>query len=78
MGIVYGVSSEILPEVTTGAGTGYGTLLFLSAGEVAVPALQLAPSPKDAPAFDHLQHWAGHVVYGGSLELVRSLARRII
>jgi hypothetical protein len=78
MGIVYGVSAEILPEVTTGAGTGYGTLLFLSADEVAVPALQLAPSPADAPPFDHLQHWAAHVVYGGSLELVRSLARRII
>jgi hypothetical protein len=78
MGVVYGVSAEILPEVTTGAGTAFGTLLFLGAHEIAVPAFQLAPSPAETPATDHLQHWAAHVVYGGSLELVRSLIRRLI
>jgi hypothetical protein len=79
MGIVYGVSAELIPEATTGAGTAFGTLLFFGADEVAVPALQLSPAPAPgAPPFDHLQHWAAHVVYGGSLELVRSLARRII
>ena len=45
--------------------------------EVAVPAFQLAPAPTETPATDHLQHWAAHVVYGASLELVRSLVRRI-
>jgi uncharacterized membrane protein YagU involved in acid resistance len=78
MGIVYGVSAELVPEATIGAGTAFGTLLFLSADEVAVPALQLSPTPADTPATDHLQHWAAHVVYGGSLELVRSLVRRFI
>jgi uncharacterized membrane protein YagU involved in acid resistance len=78
MGLVYGISSELVPEVTTGAGTAFGTLLFLAADEVAVPAFQLSPSPADTPATDHLQHWAAHVVYGGSLELVRSLLRRIL
>ncbi|MBB5316390.1 DUF1440 domain-containing protein [Tunturibacter empetritectus] len=78
MGVVYGVSSELLPEVTTGAGTAYGTLLFLAADEIAIPAFQLSPSPASTPATDHLQHWAAHVVYGGSLELVRSLLRRIL
>jgi Protein of unknown function (DUF1440) len=78
MGIVYGISAELIPEVTTGAGTAFGTLLFLGADEVAVPAFQLAPSPTDTPATDHLQHWAAHVVYGGSLELVRSLLRRLM
>jgi uncharacterized membrane protein YagU involved in acid resistance len=78
MGVVYGISAELIPEVTTGAGTAFGTLLFLAADEVAVPAFQLSPSPTDTPATDHLQHWAAHVVYGGSLELVRSLMRRII
>lgn len=76
MGIVYGVSAELVPEVTTGAGTGFGTLLFLGADEVAVPAFQLVPSPAKTPATDHLQHWAAHVVYGGSLELCRSLINR--
>jgi uncharacterized membrane protein YagU involved in acid resistance len=78
MGIVYGVSAELLPEVTTGAGTAFGTLLFLGADEVAVPALQLAPPATETPATDHLQHWAAHVVYGGSLELVRSLIQRVV
>jgi hypothetical protein len=78
MGIVYSVSTEMLPEVTTAAGTAFGTLLFLSADEVAVPALQLAPAPAPGPGPDRLQHWAAHVVYGGSLELVRRIVRRII
>jgi hypothetical protein len=76
MGIVYGVSAELIPEATTGGGTAFGTLLYLGADEVAVPAFQL--SPADAPAADRLQHWAAHVVYGGSLELVRSLVRRLV
>ena len=78
MGAVYGVTSELIPEVTTGGGTAYGTLLFLAAHEVAVPAFQLSPPPTDTPPSDHLQHWASHVVYGGSLELVRSLIRRLM
>jgi putative membrane protein len=77
MGIVYAVTAEVLPEATAGGGTGFGTLLFLGADEVAVPALRLAPRPTEAAPFDHLQHWAAHVVYGGSLELVRSLIRRL-
>ena len=78
MGVVYGVSSELLPEVTTGAGTAFGTMLFLVADEVAVPAFQLSPSPMETPAPDQLQHWAAHVVYGGTLEMVRNLIRRLM
>jgi uncharacterized membrane protein YagU involved in acid resistance len=78
MGVVYGVSAELLPEATTGGGTAFGTLLFLGADEVAVPAFQLSPAPTGTGAIDHLQHWAAHVVYGGSLELVRSLLRRLL
>jgi putative membrane protein len=78
MGAVYGVAAELVPEVTTGGGTAYGTLLFLGAHEVAVPAFQLSPPPTETPTRDHLQHWAAHVVYGGSLELVRSIMRRFI
>jgi putative membrane protein len=78
MGAAYGVAAELVPEVTTGGGTAYGTLLFLGADEVAVPAFQLSPPPTETPARDRLQHWAAHVVYGGSLELVRSLIRRLM
>jgi len=78
MGAVYGIAAELVPEVTTGGGTAYGTILFLAAHEVAVPAFQLSPPPTKTPAGDHLQHWAAHVVYGGSLELVRSIMRRLM
>lgn len=78
MGVVYAVSAEVVPEVTTGAGAAFGTLLFLSADEVAVPAFDLAPTPSDTHPFDHLQHWASHVVYGGSLEMVRNLITRLM
>jgi hypothetical protein len=78
MGIVYGVSAELVPEVTSGAGTGFGTLLFIGADEVAVPAFRLSPSPDETPVTDHLQHWAAHVVYGGSLELIRSLVKKLM
>lgn len=78
MGVVYAVSAELLPEATTGAGTAFGTLLFLAADEVAVPAFQLSPPPTDTAVFDHLQHWAAHVVYGGSLEMVRNLIMRLM
>jgi hypothetical protein len=78
MGAIYGVSAELVPEVTTGGGTAYGTLLFLAADEVAVPAFQLSPPPTQTAPTDHLQHWAAHVVYGGSLELIRSLLRRFM
>lgn len=78
MGVVYAVSAEAVPEITTGAGAAFGTLLFLGADEIAVPAFQLAPAPTATHSFDHLQHWASHVVYGGSLEIVRNLITRLM
>jgi putative membrane protein len=77
MGVVYAVSAELLPDIT-GSGAAFGTLLFLGADEVALPAFQLSPPPTDTAPTDHLQHWAAHIVYGGSLELVRSLVRRLL
>lgn len=77
MGVVYGISAELLPEATTGGGTAFGTLLFLAADEVAVPAFRLSPPPTETAMSNHLQHWAAHVVYGGALELSRNLVRRL-
>lgn len=78
MGIAYGVTAEFLPEISSGGGTAFGTMLFLGADEVAVPALRLAPPPTETAPTDHLQHWAAHVVYGGTLELARGILRRLL
>lgn len=77
-GISYAITSEFLPELATGGGTAFGTLLFLAADEIAVPAFRLSPPPTETPVSGHLQHWAAHVVYGGSLDLVRGIMRRIL
>ena len=78
MGLCYAATAEWLPEVTTGGGTAFGTILFLGADEVAVPAFQLSGSPKDMPIDNHLEYWAAHVVYGATLEMCRNLVRRIL
>lgn len=78
MGIVYGVAAEFLPEVSSGGGTAFGTMLFLVADEVAVPSLRLSPPPTESAPTDHLQHWAAHVVYGGALEVFRTLLQRVV
>jgi putative membrane protein len=78
MGVAYAAAAEHLPEITTGAGLAYGTLLFLAADEIAVPSLQLAPPPTETPAADQLEHWAAHIVYGATLDLLRTLLRRLL
>jgi hypothetical protein len=76
MGLVYAVTAEWLPDVTAGSGAAFGTLLFLTADEVAVPAFQLSASPTETPISGHLQYWAAHMVYGATLETTRNLVRR--
>ncbi len=78
MGVLYGVAAEFLPEATSGGGTAFGTLLFLGADEIAVPALGLASPPQDVPVASHANHWALHIAYGATAELVRSLVRRML
>lgn len=78
MGVVYGVMAEGFPAGTSGGGAAYGTMLFLGADEVAVPALGLSPMPTNTAVPSHLQHWAAHVVYGTTAEMVRSGVRRLL
>ena len=78
MGVCYSATAEFFPEVATGGGTAFGTLLFLGADEVAVPAFKLSKPPTETPASSQLEHWAAHIVYGGTLELARNVLRRLI
>jgi uncharacterized membrane protein YagU involved in acid resistance len=78
MGALYGVVAEYLPEAKLGYGTVFGTLLWLGADEIGVPALGLASKPQDVPLANHANHWALHLAYGSTAELVRGLVRRVL
>jgi putative membrane protein len=78
MGVLYGAAAEYLPEAATGGGAAFGTLLWLGADEMAVPALGLASPPQDVPIASHLNHWALHIAYGTTAELVRRFVRRLL
>ena len=71
MGGLYGGLAELSEAATSGAGAGFGTGLFVAADEVMVPALGLAKPPAQQPASDQVTHWAAHIVYGGTVELIR-------
>ena len=76
MGGLYGMAAEHWDGTRTGAGTLFGTALWLAADEVAVPALNLAPPPQETPLPKHATYWAAHVVYGATTELVRWSMRK--
>jgi len=78
MGVCYSATAEFFPEVATGGGSAFGTILFIGADEVAVPAFHLSGPPTETPVSNHLQHWAAHIVYGSTLELARNLLRRLM
>lgn len=75
MGGVYGLSAEALPVATTGGGTLFGSALFIGADELSLPALQLAKWPTEEPISAQAEHWAAHLVYGATAELVRRTLR---
>ncbi len=77
MGAAYGAAAEYLPVVGLGAGTAFGTVLFLGTDEGVLPLLHLASKPDETPAADHLLHWASHVVYSCTLELTRRALVRL-
>jgi putative membrane protein len=77
-GGLYGGLAEYSSTVTSGFGTSFGGVLFSSADVVAVPALDLAPSPSDQPASDMASPFAAHIVYGVTTEFVRRVVRMLL
>ncbi len=74
-GAVYGALAERMPSITRRWGTEYASLVFLTADELAVPALKLSKPATQAPLSSHLYGWASHLVYGASTESARRIAR---
>jgi uncharacterized membrane protein YagU involved in acid resistance len=77
-GGLYGGLAEYSSVVTSGFGTSFGGILFSVADFLAVPALNLAPSPMDQPASAQASPFAAHFVYGVSTELVRRMLRMLL
>lgn len=77
-GGIYGGVAEYSRSSRIGAGTVFGSALFLAADELMVPALGLSKPPTQQPASSQVNHWAGHLVYGATVELVRRGLRRIL
>lgn len=75
MGGVYGALAEAEPRVTACVGTAFGSVLWLLADEVAVPAMRLSGPPTKMPLSSHVQALASHLVYGLTTEVVRRAVR---
>ena len=77
-GAVYGVTAEMLPAATAGAGLPFGAAVWLVADELVVPALGLSKPPTEYPPSTHAYALASHLVYGLTTEIVRRAARRAL
>ncbi|HUO60734.1 MAG TPA: DUF1440 domain-containing protein [Candidatus Acidoferrales bacterium] len=78
MGAVYGTLGELWPFVRVGAGTGFGSALFVGADEIAVPLFGLGGSPRRTPLKLHAYALASHIVYGLTTEMTRCGARALL
>jgi uncharacterized membrane protein YagU involved in acid resistance len=73
LGGIYGVLTEYRSEARAGFGSAYGIATAALLDEVAVPAADLGPAPKETPLATHAYGAASHLVYGWVLEGVRTL-----
>jgi putative membrane protein len=78
MGGIYGLLSEVKPEVTLLEGLAFGTTLWFAADEVGVPLFKLSEPPAKVPLSIHAYALASHWVYGMAAELVRKVVRKAI
>jgi hypothetical protein len=70
VGMVYGVMAAAIPFARVGYGIGYGSMVWLAADEVAVPAFGLSQSSK-APVSSHVKALASHCIYGLATDLAQ-------
>lgn len=78
MGGVYGGFAEMSPVFTAALGTAFGSVLFVGADLVGVPAFHLGKKATEVPAHSLVPHYAAHLVYGATTEIVRRVARVIL
>ena len=74
-GGVYGLLAEYQPGTTFGAGTAFGTSLFVVTNEAVLPVLRLLPHALATPAINHAEGILSHALYGATTEAIRKLIR---
>lgn len=78
MGGIYGGLAEYCPPVRASFGTTFGSALFAGADLIAVPVLNLGPTPPEQPKSALASPFAAHLVYGITTELVRRFVRAVL
>jgi putative membrane protein len=73
----YGMFAERAPWASRGVGTGFGTLVWVGADEIAVPVIGWS-RPQRYPLESHLQAFTAHLVFGLATELTRRAVRRAL
>ncbi len=74
LGALYGACADRFPGIAAGGGTLYGTVVWLVADEVGVPAVGLSGPPSETPLSGHANALASHLVFG----VVTASVRRIL
>ena len=77
MGGAYGAAAEYSRNARRGFGTMFGTVLFVGADEIMVPALGFGKPATEEPLSSQASHLAAHIVYGASVELLRRGLRKL-
>jgi len=71
LGGFYGVMAENAPQVRALSGAAYGTAVWATADEIAMPVLGLSEPTHEQPFERHFHSFAAHIVFGVTTELVR-------
>lgn len=78
VGAAYGVVAQRWPQVTTGRGAAFGTVVMLAADDIAVPLAGFSQAPTKTPLSTHVYALAAHLVYGMTAEQVRRTLHRLV
>jgi uncharacterized membrane protein YagU involved in acid resistance len=78
VGLNYVIASEKAPDLRRGFGTVYGSLVWATADEGAMPALGLSKPPDQVPLGVHAYALGAHWVYGLALEACRRVGLGLV
>ena len=70
-GALYGMMAAKAPQLGVAGGLPYGAFVWLAGPEIGLPLAGLSRSPTSYPPARHAASLATHLVFGGTVELVR-------